>query len=285
MPIEVLDSLRKTFQHRLNGASGCCTDVGDWTTILIRLIPKVPKPVDLTQWRPIALSSCVQKLYCAILTSLFDELSGPLHREACGFRKGHQVAEITETLRIGLEKSNLYGQELTILQADVLTAFDHMSHDEIRRSLGYYAVPQRLQHSLLLELAGTVMFLVLEHVAAACPVLLFAVGQQGGTETPALWNRILDSRLAEAAKLCRDEGLGWKLVDERYADEVITHFLWADDVYVVSSSLEGSKRMLEHFSASIEQAGLRWKPESLKVLNNMNCEVFVENWEHMFRPP
>jgi hypothetical protein len=284
MPIEVLDSLRKAFQHRLNGVSGCCIEVTDWTTVLVRLIPKVPKPVDMTQWRPIALSSCVRKLYCAILISLLEELSGPLHREACGFRKGHQVAEITEALRVGLEKSKLYGQELTIIQADVLKAFDHMSHDEILRSLEYYGVPQRLQHSLLLELAGTVMLLVLEHVAAACPVLLFAAGKQGGTETLALWNRILDSRLAEAAKIRRDEGLGWKLIDEGYADEVITHLFWADDVYIVCSTLEGSKRMLEHFSSSIEQAGLRWKPESLKVLNNMNSEVFVESWNTCFGP-
>jgi hypothetical protein len=103
MPIEVLDSLRKTFQHRLNGVSGCCSEVADCTSVLVRLIPKVPRPVDMTQWRPIALSSCVQKLYCAILILLLDEMSGPLHREACGFRKGHQVAEITEALRIGLE--------------------------------------------------------------------------------------------------------------------------------------------------------------------------------------
>jgi hypothetical protein len=140
MLIEILDSLRKTFQHRLNGVSGCCFEVTDGTTVLVRLIPKVPKPVDMTQWRPIALSSCVQKLYCANLISLLGELSGPLYREACSFRKGHQVAEITEALRIGLEKSKLYGQELTIIQADVLKAFDHMSHDEIRRSLEYYGV-------------------------------------------------------------------------------------------------------------------------------------------------
>jgi hypothetical protein len=105
------------------------------------------------------------------------------------------------------------------------------------------------------------MFLVLEHVAAACPVLLFAAGKQGGTETPALWNRI-------AAKICRDEGLGWKLIDEGYDDEVITQFFWADGVYIVCSTLEGSKRMFEHFSSSIEQAGLRRKPESLKVLKH-----------------
>jgi hypothetical protein len=189
------------------------------------LFPKVPKPVDMTQWRPIALSSCVQKSYCAILILLLDELSGPLHREACGFRKGHQVAEITEALRIGLDKSKLYGQELTIIQADVLKAFDHMSHDEIRRSLECYGPPQRLQHSLLLEMAGTVMFLVLEQFAAACPVLLYAAGTQGGTETPALWNRIWDSCLAEAASLCREEGLGWKLVDEGYDDENHYSFL------------------------------------------------------------
>ena len=110
----------------------------------------------------------------------------------------------------------------------------------------------------------------------------FAAGKQGGTETPALRNRVLDSRLADAAKLCRDEGLGWKLVDEGYPDEVITHFFWADDVYIVCHTLEGSKRMFEHFSSSIELAGLEWKPESLKVVNNMNSEMFVESWNTCF---
>jgi hypothetical protein len=43
MPIEVLDSLRKTFQHRLNGTSGCCAEVAYWTTVLVRLISKGPK--------------------------------------------------------------------------------------------------------------------------------------------------------------------------------------------------------------------------------------------------
>jgi hypothetical protein len=58
--------------------------------------------------------------------------------------------------------------------------------------------------------------------------------------------------------------LGWKLTDEGYSDEVITHFFWADDVYIVCSTLEGSKKMFEHFSSSIEQAGLRWKPSRSK---------------------
>ena len=42
--------------------------------------------------------------------------------------------------------------------------------------------------------------------------------------------------------------------------------------------------MTEHFSSSVELAGLKWKPESLKVLNHMNSEVFVESWNNCFGP-
>jgi hypothetical protein len=104
MPVDVLDSVRKYVQNRLNANSTCCEVISDWSKVLVRLIPKLPQPTDVSRWRPIALSSCVQKLYCAILALLLEELSKPLNREACGFRSGHQVAEITEALRIGLEQ-------------------------------------------------------------------------------------------------------------------------------------------------------------------------------------
>jgi hypothetical protein len=67
----------------------------------------------------------------------------------------------------------------------------------------------------------------------------------------------LDSRLAEAAIVCRGEGLGWRLQDDGFSDYFITHFFWADGVYIVSSSLEGAKQLFAHFSLSIQQARLQ----------------------------
>ena len=108
---------------------------------MARLIPKLPKPTDVSQRRHIALSSCVQKLYCAILALLLEHLSKPLSREACGSRKGHQVAEITEALRIGLEQSKLYGQQMVVIQADARKAVDHVSRSgfNIRFCLNWLA--------------------------------------------------------------------------------------------------------------------------------------------------
>ena len=207
-PAPLVDTLRKAFNDRINAKASHRGPVKQWAEVVVRLIPKVHRPDEVKDWRPISLSSCLQKWFGAILTCLLEEMADPLGQEATGFRPGRQVGEITVCMRLGLEKASLWGENLVILQADVRKAFDSINHEILIRCLESYRARTRLIHAIIQELSETEMCLHMGQVMGLIFVLLVSAGKQGSSETPSLWNRMLDTALGRARLICLEAGLG-----------------------------------------------------------------------------
>jgi hypothetical protein len=60
-PINVIDALRAAFQARLCDTSDVKPKIAMWGRLLTKLIPKPSDVRHLKNWRPICLSSCLQK--------------------------------------------------------------------------------------------------------------------------------------------------------------------------------------------------------------------------------
>ena len=189
-------------------------------------------------------------------------------------------------MRLGLEKASLWGRNLVILQADVRKAFDRLNHEILIRCLESYRTPVRLIHAIIQELSETEMCLHMGQIMGLISCLLVAAGKHGSSETPSLWNRMLDTALGRARLICLEAGVGALFRETGREDIVLSHLFWADDVYLFASSLSDARRMFEIYSACIHDLQLEWKVDSLKVLDNWgeHAQAFSQEWGCSFGP-
>jgi Reverse transcriptase (RNA-dependent DNA polymerase) len=284
LPIDVVVRFQSCFERRLNDLRSHST-IPEWTKIIVRLIPKDGSLQDLANWRPISLSTTIEKWFQSCAVCLMDSLASPLSEGAIGFHKNHQSMEISEGLRGILQKCRQWSLPCTIAKADIRKAFDHMDHDVLVECLRFHSVPEKLTHAVIASLVGNEAHLFLGDVQASCPVLLASGGKQGASETPALWNRLLDVAWQRSISIWEREHLGFVLDTPcSHRDRVFGAF-WADDLYLVSSSSDHVARMFSILSSEIAALKLSWKPSALEVLCNHTDDIVTEFvWPSCFGP-
>ena len=266
LPDEVVGLLGVAFQNRINLVDGHTGIVHDWSQVMVTLIPKIDFAECIGDWRPISLTSCIQKWYCSVAIHLLSVHSSELSDQCIGFRQGHQVPEITETIRLALEKSHSWARPFFILQSDISKAFDSLDHGCLESCLVEQGSPAALIHAVLAELSECTMTFKMGAVHTQTDVLLFSAGKQGASDTPHLWNRYLDS-IGRRARL-RFEDLNLGIVFDRPAEPSfrLTHMYWADDCYFFAESQANLEIMFGIMSEELGRFKLTWKPASLKFL-------------------
>eukprot|EP00973_Karenia_brevis_P080465 11164373-Karenia_brevis.AAC.1 len=96
--------------------------------------------------------------------------------------------EVTETLRLCLQKAHEWSMSLVVAQADVHKAFDSMIHEKLVHGYLYRETPRLLILAVMRELACTTMTFALDGTVTDCPVPHEKGGKQGGSGTPEDWN-------------------------------------------------------------------------------------------------
>ena len=100
------------FEARLNADPTHDTPIQTWVKVLAVMIPKVLSPVSVADWRPISLTSVLQKLYVACVQKICEDGCSPICDRLYGFRAGCQTAEVSETVRLAMQKSVLYNERV-----------------------------------------------------------------------------------------------------------------------------------------------------------------------------
>eukprot|EP00969_Alexandrium_andersonii_P138393 6119971-Alexandrium_andersonii.AAC.1 len=96
-------------------------------------------------------------------------------------------------------------------------------------------------------------------------------GRQGASETPFLWNLQLDVTFADLRELWADTKCGIDLQD---GQPPVAMLIWADDIFTFSEGTEMLTAMLRSMSAALTRQKLRWKPESLQVIQAAALSTF-----------
>ena len=99
-------------------------------------IPKVLGELGLDEFRLIALTPVLQKLYLLTLLEVYKRTRAPCRANLVGFEEGRSTLEVVEVIRQILFKANEWGKKAYVACADVLQAFDHMEHEVIAKALG-----------------------------------------------------------------------------------------------------------------------------------------------------
>jgi ribonuclease HI len=213
-----------------------------------------------------------------VLCSIVEEHASCVSDCAVGFRAARQPGEITECIRLVLQKAKAWNHPAVVMQADIRKAFDSMRHDTLCETLRQGGVPDLLVAALLQEQSECFMTFVLNEVVSSDEVLLYSAGKQGGVETPSLWVRYLDACIQKALKEYKAQNLGLRFgTDQEDGGSFQLECLyWADDVYLFANNIDECRAMFDILSACISESSLSWKPESLKLLDSTACSVGSE---------
>jgi hypothetical protein len=194
------------------------------------------------------------------VANILEVTSDCSHPAQLGFRLGHQTSDISQTVKLLAQKSSCWGKPCYILKADVFRAFDSMEHEQIANALDYEHCNPRLTHALLRELSASI--LDLQYQGYEWTNIVFqSGGWQGGAETPALWNRLLNVVISRSWLRFETESLGFK-----HTSSPIRMMVWADDMILFSDSLQGIRCMWTIVSEELVAMSLSWKPGSLELL-------------------
>ena len=276
LPLAAIDTLVNLCESRINGDLGHDSLIADWIHVAISLIPKVRNANTAKKWRSIALTSCLQKVYLAVVTKLDQFYSEPCHHMQYGFSLGKQVMEITELRRLAAQKSTRWGVSLYSMKLDVHRAFDALRHGVILAALERSSCPVRLQLAMLRELAH--FDITLNFQGSVWEGITYLNGgKKGGSDTPELRKRALDVALCKAKLRWDSLSLGASFGQEPkshgnnlYLDGVA----WADDIILFSNSLANMKAMFRILVEELAALRLEIKPGSLEVMNNYGF------WDH-----
>ena len=106
-----------------------------WKHFIMCGIPKAGGDKGIGRWRFIALTSVLQKLF---LTVLLQQARLSLKRYVChiyGFEPGRCTEDISEVLRMLIQKCANWDISLYVISADIKTAFPCLRHEYISNAL------------------------------------------------------------------------------------------------------------------------------------------------------
>ena len=259
-----LGRIRFAFEQRLNCASGYCDPMADWDSILVHCIPKTHIACHLKLYRPISLVSCMAKWYLSCLVFMLRSHTTGHTCSIYGFEPGRQCAEVTELLRMLLQKCEEWSLPLFIGRGDIAKAFDHVEHPVLDEALAKRGAPTCLRAAILRELINITLRINLQG-SQTNSVPLGRGGKQGGSETPTLWNYLLDHILAPVVNDWSRKRYG---VDLHDGFVPLSHAIWADDICWITTDLGELITMAQDLSYGLSDGGLLWKPDSLTFLAN-----------------
>ena len=139
LPDDLLDSIHKLFVLRyLLGQTPA-----DCKTSQTVLLYKKGSPLDIKNYRPIALANTMTKLYTGLLTDCmtdFAENNDILSSSQEGFRRGKGTARQLLMMQNVLSDAQLFGEDIYLMYVDFSSACNTIDHDKlllIMRGLGF----------------------------------------------------------------------------------------------------------------------------------------------------
>lgn len=216
---------------------------------------------DLSNWRPISLSSCLYKLYTGILAdrlgkwALRTKAVSPIQK---GFMPAEGCLEHNFILQQAIDDARLRGADLTITWLDLRNAFGSVPHSVITFMLQQHGV-----HPVLVE--------VIQDAYASCSttfvtasgetrqVQMLAGVKQGDPLSPIVFNLALESLIRSTLDLKEDHG--YKLLEHQ-----VNALAYADDLVLLAKSPQNMQALLNTIGEVATWSGLHFNAAKCATL-------------------
>ena len=210
---------------------------------------------------------CAAKMYNKLLLTRLQPVLDPyLRYEQNGFRPRRGTVTQILALRRVIEEARIRQSTLVVVFVDFRKAFDSVSRDALPLVLRAYRVPQQLVSAIMAMYRDTRAAVVTADGLSD----LFATSSgvlQGDTLAPFLFVLLLDWVLRTALPSAEDGFLLRRRVGRRQSEKRLSVLGYADDLALLSSSVEAAQRQIDRLPEVAASVGL--------VINTQKTEVLT----------
>lgn len=236
-----------------------------WSQTSITLIPKIPKPLSFTDFRPITLSNCAYKAFAKVLLERLQEHVGPIGAYQSGFLCNRSCDDQHFAQQRILETEWNHNRALYMLSLDFKQAFSSVN----LHMLGGVLATKNVPHYLINLIIETCLMETtsINWMGIDTNQYRKTVGvKQGCTIAPYLFVVTLDVILMHAQRKLKDvHQLNLYLGEEDQAIQLPTLFAYADDLNIFTHTLDQLDVIMSTFIPIMSEYGLE--------LNSQKCHL------------
>ena len=248
----------------------------DWRKQLVIPLHKKGAYDDCDNFKGIALLSVPGKVFCRVIQCKLKEKANQMLREnQCGFRKGRGCADQLFSLRMLMERAREFHKPLFLGFVDLKKAYDSVNRDALWSVLQEgYRLPPKLVH-ILKALHQETQGAVRAYGRVSEEFLTRNGVRQGDVLAPTLFNLFFDAVICMAMQKHPEHGLTVlyhpeaELVGSRKrmnCQTVISDLEYADDICLISDSMDKLEEMLVELDESCNEMGLTITTRKTKIM-------------------
>ena len=242
----------------------------EWQTLFFVMLPKPGQPMDVNNWRPIAILSVIYKVFAKLLClRLQPILSAQQASEQMGFMPNRSVDDALVVVESMIGKSLESDFPLWIVSVDLRQAFDRIEYNALFDALSEQGVPiayRNLLKRLYTGQAGTIDGL--SHFDIMRGV------RQGDVLSPMLFNAALESAMRRWKNRIGNCGFRIRAAgDGDSGCNCLDNVRYADDILLFARSLNEAVFMLEALTEVLSEAGLSLNGSKTKIMTTSDDVV------------
>lgn len=238
-------------------------------------IPKVANPSKPGEYRPISITSVIQRQLHRIFVKRLNAVR-KFDDKQVAFRMGIDgVSRNLETLRTILEDRNRELKRLHIVALDIKKAFDSVLHEAVIETMSELKCPTLFLNYLKRMYSSAKTCLELGNGESAN----IRIGQgvfQGDPLSPVIFNHVIDRAIKKL-----DDDYGYPCGHTR-----VTCTAFADDVMIVGETITGTQLNIDTLVCELEKFGLVMNPskcQSLSIKQDSHSKVTVQATAGIFK--
>ena len=236
-----------------------------WKHSSIILIYKKGNSEDVANFRPIALMSCIYKLFTSLLASrlssfaIDQKLLSDTQKSA---RPSEGCHEHTFTLQAVIADCKRNNKNCFMAWLDLRNAFGSISHEAIYTTLQYMGIPEdmiALIKDIYTDASTTIKT---SANVETIPINIKAGVKQGCPLSPILFNLTTELLIRQVTLKCDED----KKIPFHIHGQPIFILAFADDLVLVSSSRSGLQDILDEVSSAASILNLEFRPDKCASL-------------------
>jgi hypothetical protein len=182
-----LDSLLTISQFLYNECKRHKRIPEEWKSANTTLIFKKGDMDDISNWRPIALMSCLYKLYSSLWNNRLKQVRRLISKVQKGFSSRDGCAEHIAVMRTAIDNARSEKQDLSIAFLDLTNAFGSVPHELIQHSLAKFGFKEEFMDIITDIYKDSKSIILTEHEQTA-PIVMRAGTKQGDPISTTLFN-------------------------------------------------------------------------------------------------